>query len=81
MMNKKVKRGDKEFQELVGEMMADLVQQDMDAAGEAARRKAEKEHKARFPSAKQTLPVHAFRIHCLAPNCVRLATTQKQDAH
>lgn len=44
VMTKKVKRGDKEFQELVDEMMADLVLQDMDAAAEAARRKAEQEH-------------------------------------
>lgn len=41
---KKVKRGDREFQELVDEMIADLVQQDMDVAGEAARKKAGKEH-------------------------------------
>lgn len=43
-MSKKVKRVDKEFQELVDEMVADLVLQDMDAAGEVARRKAEEEH-------------------------------------
>eukprot|EP00903_Cladosiphon_okamuranus_P016231 g14974.t1 len=42
--SKKVKRGDKEFQDLVDEMLADLVHQDMEAAGEKARRKAEKEH-------------------------------------
>ncbi len=46
VMSKKVNRADKEFQELVDEMMADLVLQDMDAAGEAARRKAEEEHEA-----------------------------------
>lgn len=44
--SKKVNRGDKEFQELVDEMLVDLVQQDMEAAGEEARRKAEKEHEA-----------------------------------
>lgn len=44
--SKKVKRGDKEFQDLVDEMMVDLIQQDMDAAGEEAKRKAEKEHEA-----------------------------------
>lgn len=46
-MRKKIKRGDKEFQELVDEMLVDLVQQDMNAAGEQARKKAEDEHKAR----------------------------------
>lgn len=44
--SKKVNQGDKEFQDLVDEMLADLVLQDMQAAGEEARRKAEKEHEA-----------------------------------
>eukprot|EP00752_Nemacystus_decipiens_P010775 g9584.t1 len=46
--SKKIKRGDKEFQDLVDEMLFDLVHQDMDSAGEEARRKAEKEHEARW---------------------------------
>lgn len=41
-----MRRGDKEFQELVDEMVADILQRDMDAAGQKARRKAEDEHKA-----------------------------------
>lgn len=48
VMGKKVKRGDKEFQEIVDEMVVDLVLQDMEAAGENARRKAEQEHEARL---------------------------------
>ncbi|CAM9129395.1 unnamed protein product [Ectocarpus sp. 12 AP-2014] len=44
VMGKKVKRGDKEFQEIVDEMVVDLVLQDMEEAGENARRKAEQEH-------------------------------------
>ncbi|CAM9498728.1 unnamed protein product, partial [Ectocarpus fasciculatus] len=44
VMGKKVKRGDKEFQEIVDEMVVDLVLQDMEAAGEIARKKAEQEH-------------------------------------
>lgn len=47
LMGKKVKRGDREFQELVDEMVVDLVQQNMDAAGEAAKQKAEDEHEVR----------------------------------
>lgn len=45
--SKKIKRGDKEFQDMVDEMLVDLVHQDMERAGEEARRKAEKEHEAR----------------------------------
>lgn len=41
-----MRRGDKEFQELVDEMVADILQRDMDAAGEKARKQAENEHKA-----------------------------------
>ena len=41
-----MRRGDKEFQELVDEMVADILQRDMDSAGQKARRKAEHEHKA-----------------------------------
>lgn len=50
LMGKKVKRGDKEFQELVDEMVVDLVLQDMEAAEETARRKAEQEHEVRLRS-------------------------------
>lgn len=45
IMTKKVKRGEREFQDLVDEMVVDLVQQDMEKAGEEARRKAVEEHK------------------------------------
>lgn len=48
VMGKKVKRGDKEFQEIVDEMVVDLVLQDMEAAGEIARKKAEQEHEVRL---------------------------------
>lgn len=41
-----VNRGNREFQDLVDEMLADLLEQDMDKAGEDARKKAEKEHQA-----------------------------------
>lgn len=59
--SKKVKRGDREFQDLVDEMMVDLVNQDMEAAAEEARRKAEQEHEA---SAQQ-----AATHECHAPLC------------
>lgn len=52
-----VKRGDKEFQEIVDEMVIDLVRQDMDEAGEGARRKAEKEHQARNYTTSNRGPV------------------------
>lgn len=60
----KVKRGDKRFQDLVDEMMAHLIEEDMDKAAEEARQKAEAEHQARggvtfgssreYPSGKES---------------------------
>lgn len=48
MTKKKVNRGNKEFQDLVDEMVIDLVQQDMENNGTEAREKAEEEHKVRL---------------------------------
>ena len=52
--SKKIKRGDKEFQDLIDEMLADLVRQDMERAAEEARGKAEKEHEASAPGVRHT---------------------------
>lgn len=54
-----MRRGDKEFQELVDEMVADILQRDMDAAGQKARRKAEDEHKA--SAEKQLITTAGYR--------------------
>lgn len=71
-MSKKVKRGNKEFQDLVDEMLVDLVHQDMEAAGEEARRKAEKEHEASLSVSHEYEPVRYHPSPRDTPACRRM---------
>lgn len=48
-----MKHGGKVFRDVVDEMTIHLVEQDMDEAGEIARKKAEAEHEVGFPSFRE----------------------------